>query len=195
MLEAIFVLIAMFGAFYFVEFVYPLNERGGIFAFFVILVAVFLIIAPGMYSMITGAPFVLTTKKRLSAMIKLGNFKKTDVVYDLGCGDGRIVREVAKCGVKKAIGYEFSFFTFLLAKLRTFLNGGAEEIYFRNFWKEDFTDSTVIVCFLLPKPMEKIKKEIWPKLKKGTRIVSNDAKLPGVVPEKELHKVFLYIKK
>lgn len=195
MLEAIFVLLAMILGFKMVEMLYGLGQEIWVYGFALILGLSILLILPGMYAMITGAPFVLTTKKRLSAMIKLGNFKKTDVVYDLGCGEGRIIRAVAKCGVKKAVGYEFSLFTYLLARIKTLFLRGKEKIYFRNFWKEDFKDATVIVCFLLPKPMAKIKREIWPKLKKGTRLVSNDAKLPGVKPEKELHKVFLYIKK
>jgi len=195
MLEAVFVLIAMFLGFKLVVILYPVGYGFWILGFGILLVLAILLILPGMYAMITGAPFVLTTKKRLEAMIKLGNFKKTDVVYDLGCGEGRIIRAVAKCGVAKAVGYEFSFFTYLLAKAKTFLKGGNEKIYFRNFWKGDYGKATVIVCFLLPKPMARIKKEIWPKLKKGTKLISNDFKIPGVKPEKELHKVFLYIKK
>lgn len=195
MLEAVFVLIAMVLGFKLVAVLYPVGCGLWIFGFGILLFLAILLILPGMYAMVTGAPFVLTTKKRLEAMMKLGNFKKTDVVYDLGCGEGRIIRAVAKRGVKKAVGYEFSLFTYLVAKIKTFFKRGKEKIYFRNFWKEDFKDATIIVCFLLPKPMAKIKKEVWSKLKKGTRIVSNDAKLPGVKPEKELHKVFLYIKK
>src|SRR5262249_16041281 len=41
-------------------------------------------------------PYVPTTEEALKAMLKLANVKKTDVVYDLGCGDGRIVIAAAK---------------------------------------------------------------------------------------------------
>ena len=41
-------------------------------------------------------PYVPTTEAAVEAMLKLGEVKKTDVVYDLGCGDGRIVITAAK---------------------------------------------------------------------------------------------------
>ena len=46
-------------------------------------------------------PYVPTTEEAVKAMLKLGDVKKTDAVYDLGCGDGRIVIAAAKeCGAR-----------------------------------------------------------------------------------------------
>lgn len=195
MLEALFVLIAMFFGFKLVESLHSHGYASWLVVFGVIISIVIIAILPGIYAMITGAPFVLTTKKRLGAMMKLGVFKKTDIVYDLGCGDGRIIREIAKRGVKKAIGYELSIFTCFLAKLRVFFGGGSEKIYLKNFWKQNYRDADVIVCFLLSEPMKRIRREIWPQLKRGAKFISNDARLPGLKADKELYKVYLYIKK
>ena len=156
----------------------------------VVLILSFLLITPGFYAMITGAPFVLTKQKQLKAILKLGNFRSGDVVYELGCGDGRIIRAVAKQGVKKAVGYEFSIPTFLYAVLKS---RGKEKIYFRNFWKEDYSDSSVLILFLLDNAMREFEKEIWPKLKKGTRVVSNSF-LMSFDADESLDGVYLYIK-
>lgn len=145
--------------------------------------------------MIFGAPLTITGNKRAEAILKLGNFKKEDVVYDLGCGDGGLIHKISKKGVKKAIGYEFSIPTYVVAVIRKWLVGGKEEIRYCNFWRQNYKDADVVVCFLLPHSMKTVKKKIWPQLKRGVRLISNDSKLPGVSADKELHKVYLYTKK
>jgi SAM-dependent methyltransferase len=159
------------------------------------LVALVFFIFPGVYAMLFGAPLTITSKRRFSAMLELGKFKKSDVVYDLGCGDGRVIHKISKEGVKKAIGYELSIPTFLVAIVRKWVVRGEEEIRFGNFWNQDYEKATVLICFLLPDSMKQFEKKIWPKLPKGARVLSNDAQMKNVKPEKELHKVYLYLKK
>jgi hypothetical protein len=158
-------------------------------------VALIFFVFPGIYSMIFGAPLTITSRKRRNAIIELGNFKKNDVVYDLGCGDGKLIHEISKRGVKEAIGYEFSVPTYIVAVIRKWLVQGRERIFYKNFWKRDYSKATKIVCFLLPNSMRKLKKEIWANLRRGVMLISNDAKLPGIKAEKEMHNVYLYIKK
>lgn len=145
--------------------------------------------------MIFGAPYVSTTKKRLAAVIKLGDFKKSDVVYELGCGDGRIIRRVAEKGVKKAIGLEFSIPTYFLAKAKAVWFEGKEKILFRNFWRMDLSKADVVICFLLDRTMKDFEDKIWPKLKKGARVISNEFRLEKVEPDESLDMVYLYVKK
>lgn len=155
----------------------------------------FVFIITGIYSMYFGAPFIPTNDKKLKTILKFGNFSKNGVVFDLGCGDGKIIREIAKCGVKEAIGYEFSIPTYFLAKLKTFFAKGKEKIIFGNFWKKDFSNADVLVCYLLIKSMKDFEKIIWPKLKKGTRVISNEFKMENVSHDEVCDRVYLYIKK
>jgi hypothetical protein len=64
---------------------------------------VFLFLLPGFYAAVTGGPFVPSSRKRHQDMIKLADLKPSDVVYDLGCGDGRLIFQAAK-SAKEAIG-------------------------------------------------------------------------------------------
>lgn len=145
--------------------------------------------------MMKGAPFVPSMNAAVVGMLKLGKFKKTDRVVDIGCGDGKVIRRIAKEGVKEAVGYELSVPTFLLARLKTFFGGGKEKIRFGNFWHQDFSKYDVIVCFLLIESMADFERTIWLKLKKGTRVVSNAFKLKNVPIAAEKDGVYLYVKK
>lgn len=160
-----------------------------------LLVLLLLLIYPGVYAMMKGAPFVPSMDQAVKAMIELGKFKKTDRVVDIGCGDGKLVRKIAKEGVKEAVGYELSIPTFLLARFKTYMNGGKEKICFGNFWYQDLSKYDVIVCFLLVEAMTNFEKDVWPKLRKGTRVVSNAFKLKHVPIKEEKDGVYLYVKK
>lgn len=159
--------------------------------FLLLLVLVF----PGMYSTLKGAPYLRTGNKRLKAMLGLADLQADDRVVDLGCGDGKVIAAVSDYGVKEAVGYEFSIPTFFVARVRRFLRKGGEKIVFGNFWKKKIDDFDVVICFLLEKTMLDFEEKIWPKLKKGTRVVSNEFKMKAVPPDREDGRVYLYVKK
>lgn len=154
----------------------------------------FVLVLPGLYAMYFGAPFLISSKKRIEDMLEIGDFKAHDRVVDLGCGDGRILRMLRKKGVKNLTGYEFSLPTYLWAKFLSFYYHGSEKIYWRNFWRENLEGFNVLICFLLPKTMLDFERKIWPKLAKGTRVISNEFKMKNVRPSKTCGHVYLYIK-
>ncbi len=132
---------------------------------------------PTIYAML-GAPFVPTHMKQVKRMIEAGNLKKGMKIYDLGCGDGRLVHEASVIvGRSNAIGYEYSPIVYLWAKfLSIFWRGG--EIKYGNIWNQDFSNADVIFCYLLPKAMAKFEKTLLPKLKPGSLIVSHAFEFP-----------------
>lgn len=152
------------------------------------------LILPGVYAMVSGAPFVPTSDRSVMAMLELGKFRRDDRVVDIGCGDGKLVRAIAGAGVKSAVGYEFSIPTYLWARIRSFFGGKGEKIVFANFWKKDFGQVDVVACFLLTNAMGRFEKEIWPKLKKGSRVLSNIFKLKHVKPVAYKDGIYLYVK-
>ncbi|MFC1732436.1 class I SAM-dependent methyltransferase [candidate division KSB1 bacterium] len=150
-----------------------------------------LLLIPGFYAAITSGPFVPSSRKRHKTMLDLADLKPTDVVYDLGCGDGRLIfRSVKFC--KKAIGYELSIPLYLFGKMRQLFNPKTAQIRYGNIWKQDYKDANVIFCYLLPNAMKQFYKEVWPTLKPGTRVISNAFQMHEIKPTKKEKKVYLY---
>jgi SAM-dependent methyltransferase len=147
---------------------------------------------PGLYAMITGAPFVPSSQKIMEKMMELANIQPGERVYDLGCGDGRVVRAAAKQGAR-SIGFELSPFVYIIAKLRSLFLPNTS-IRFRDFWGQNLADADVVFCYLLTASMQTFKKELWPTLKPGTRVVSHAFAMEGIEPSKQIGDVRLYVK-
>lgn len=158
------------------------------------LVLLLVLVLPGLYSFMFGAPYVRTDKKKVQAIVGLIG-QNAGRVAELGCGDGRIIRKIAGEGALEACGYEFSVPTFLVAKFINFVSRGKARIYFKNFWKEDYSEFDVLVVFLNDNSMKRFKEEIWPTLKRGAKLVSNEFELPGVKYADVSGRVWVYIKK
>lgn len=108
----------------------------------------------------------------VSAMLDLAKLRPGDVLIDLGSGDGRVVMEAARRGVR-AIGIEDNY---ELVKLsRQLISeaglGGACEIRCQNFLEDDLSEATVITMFLDRAPHVKLLKKLA--ALSGVRIVSN----------------------
>jgi len=151
-----------------------------------------------------GAPFVPSGKKTIQKMIELAGKLKGKVIFDLGCGDGRILLAAAKNGAQKVIGIEVSPPIFFIAKLNKFFAGNPKnvEIRFGNFFRDpDISKADIIFAFLFPNLMEKIFNEIWPKLKPGTKIISHGFRPKSIKPDQEIPrvgrigKIFIFEKK
>lgn len=131
-----------------------------------------IIIIPTVIAMATGAPFVPTPMARVEKMLALAKVKKGERVYDIGCGDGRMVYVAANDYGARAIGYELSPLVYLLARVRKILWGSKARIEFRDFRYKDLSDADVIVCYLLPDALARLQPKLETELKKGARVVS-----------------------
>ncbi len=145
------------------------------------------IVVPTLYAMIAGAPFVPTPMNQVDRMLKAAKIKPGEKVYDLGCGDGRLVYKAATDYKAVAVGYEYSpfvwFWAWLLKKIAW---KSSAKVLLRNFWTQDLRDADVLITYLLPHSMEHMKKLILPQLKKGARVISHAFPLEGV---KEVEKL------
>ena len=146
------------------------------------------LLVPTTYTMIKGAPFVPTQMKQVDRMLKAVPIKPGMKVYDLGSGDGRLVHKAAKKYKAKATGFEYSPLVWLWAKFLSLFWRSEAKLKFGNLFKQDLSDADVIVCYLLPGPMKKMREEIYPKLKKGAFIVSHAFHLPDAKVWKKLPK-------
>lgn len=142
-----------------------------------------------------GAPYEGIKEKPLKEMIKIANPKKEDIVVDLGSGDGRIVIEFAKKGIR-AVGLEINPFLVIYSR-RKIKKLGLEKtakIYWKNFWREDFKKFSIITTFQYFTISKKLENKIKKECKKGTKIISHYWKFPNLKIKKEKEKIYLYQK-
>jgi precorrin-6B methylase 2 len=113
----------------------------------------------------------------VTAMLKLAGVTKTDVVYDLGCGDGKIVIAAAKSFGARGVGIEIDPEQVKAANAAVKAAGvaGRVTIIAGNIFDPaiKISDATVVTLFLLQSLNEKLRPRLEAELKPGTRIVSN----------------------
>jgi len=130
-------------------------------------------------------PYVPTRTPVVEAMLKLANLQKSDVLYDLGCGDGRIVVTAAKNYGVTAVGYDIDPERIAEANQNAKEAGVSGKVKFVNadLFETDLNKATVITMYLLPSVNMKLRPKILA-LKPGTRIVSHAFDMGDWKPEK-----------
>jgi SAM-dependent methyltransferase len=132
--------------------------------------------------------YVPTTNEAVEAMLKLADVKKTDVVYDLGCGDGRIVIAAAKNRGARGVGIDIDPGRISESKENAKKASVEKLVRFErtDLFLADIHDATVITLFLLPEMNLKLLPKLLRDLKPGARIVSNTFDMGDWKPDKEV---------
>lgn len=163
--------------------------------FYFLLILMSLFLALPVFISFRTAPYVPTRKKQGEAMIKLADLKSNDRVWEIGCGDARILREVYKLGVKECVGFDISFLLIFYNILRSKIRGEKIRFSVKNIWNLEYKNVDVIFCYLLPVAMKRFEAEVFSKLPAGTKLISNSFRLPNTPCDAEMDHAFLYIKK
>jgi precorrin-6B methylase 2 len=129
--------------------------------------------------------FVPTPQEVVDRMLELAQVTKDDLVYDLGCGDGRIVATAAKKYGCKAIGFDIDPQRIKESKETVKENGVEDLVQIReeDIFKLDLSEASVVTLYLLPSLNVKLIPQLE-KLKPGCRIVSHAFDMRGVKPDK-----------
>lgn len=132
-------------------------------------------------------PYVPTTEEAVQAMLKLAGVT-TDIVYDLGCGDGRIVIAAAKTYGARGIGIDINPVRIAEAKKNAQKAGVENLVRFEenDLFQADIHEASVVTLFRLPEINLKLRPKLLHDLKPGTRIVSNTFDMDDWKPDKEL---------
>jgi len=133
-------------------------------------------------------PFVPTTDEAVTAMLKLAGVGKNDVVYDLGCGDGRIVIAAAKQYGARAVGIDIDPVRIGEAKENAKKAGVENTVRFEenDLFKADIHEASVVTLFLLNSVNLRLRPKLLADLKPGTRVVSNTFDMGDWKPDKQL---------
>jgi precorrin-6B methylase 2 len=145
--------------------------------------------------------YVPTPPKVVEAMLKLADVKQNDLLYDLGCGNGRIVVTAAKQHGCHAIGFDIDPKR-IQASVENVKKNQMEklvQIKQEDIFELDLSKATVITLYLLPGLNVRLIPQLE-KLKPGSRIVSHDFDMKGVKPDKVItvkaggrdHTVYLW---
>jgi SAM-dependent methyltransferase len=128
--------------------------------------------------------YVPTPEAVVDRMLELARVGPNDVVYDLGCGDGRIVAAAAARYGAHAIGYDIDPVRVAEAH-HTIARYGVErlvQIEQRDIFTLDLSAASVVALYLLPELNVRLLPQLE-RMKPGSRIVSHDFDIAGVVPE------------
>jgi SAM-dependent methyltransferase len=131
-------------------------------------------------------PYVRTPDKVVSAMLKLAGVKGSDVVYDLGCGDGRIVIAGAKDYGAHGVGIDIDPQRIQEARENARKAGVEALVKFEvnDLFASDIHNATVVALYLLPDVNLRLRPKLLRDLKPGTRIVSHDFHMGDWKPDK-----------
>lgn len=155
-----------------------------LFILLVVFVLLILSIAILIILFYTRVPFVRTPGRVIDKIIKTAGINAKDIVYDLGCGDAKVMVEVAKRTGAKVVGFEISPWAFFLGRLRIRFTKSKTKILYKNFYKENLAPADVIFCFLIDSVMEKVGKQLETQLRPGTTVISFAFHIPQWQPSK-----------
>lgn len=120
-------------------------------------------------------PYVPTTEPAVEAMLKLAKVGRSDVVYDLGCGDGRIVIAAALKFGARGVGIDIDPKRISEARANARKAGVEHGVRFieQDLFRADISEATVVTLFLLDHVNLRLRPKLLSELKPGTRVVSN----------------------
>jgi len=119
--------------------------------------------------------------------LRLAKVRSSDVVYDLGCGDGRIVIAAARGYGARGVGIDIDPERIREAKENARRAGVENRVEFRqqDLFQAEFRDATVVTLFLLPALNKRLRPQLEA-LKPGTRIISNTFEIGDWKPAREI---------
>ncbi len=150
----------------------------------------------------TLAPAFPTPQTIVEHMLALAEVKPNEVVYDLGCGDGRIVITAAQKFHARAVGIEIrrDIFETTLGKVNSLGLNDQVRIVHGNALQTDLSEADVVTLYLLTSSNERLKPVLTKYLKRSARVVSHDFEIRGWRPtlvekmkvEGRPHSIYLY---
>lgn len=143
-------------------------------------------------------PYEPSSPNIVLEMLKLANVGKRDVVYDLGCGDGRIVIAAAEKFGARGVGIDIDPERIAEAQENARKAGVTARVLFRNedLFEADIKPATAVMLYLWPEVNLKLLPKLLRELKPGTRIVSHSHDMGDWKPEKETevegHRIYFW---
>jgi SAM-dependent methyltransferase len=146
--------------------------------------------------------YVPTPHNVVAEMLRLVAVKPTDVVYDLGCGDGRVVITAAKRYNARGVGIDIDPQRIKESRANARQAGVAKRVKFfqQDLFETDIREASVVALYLLPELNRKLRPKLLSDLRPGTRVVSHDFDMGDWHPDRVIyvqgtyeHSVFYWV--
>jgi len=120
-------------------------------------------------------PYVSTPHAIVDEMVRLADVKASDVVYDLGCGDGRLVIAAVKKTGCRGVGIDIDPERIKESRANARAAGVQDRVRFveQNFFASDIREATVMLIYLFPDINIRLRAKFLSEMKPGSRLVSN----------------------
>ena len=170
------------------------------FLIFMLLFAVmilFIITSAFLGFLLTRVQFVPTLKNEIEFIVNKLGVSSRDVFYDLGSGDGKVVFLVEKLSGAKAVGFELTWWTHLLAGFKKIVKRSSAQFKNQNFFKHSWSEANYIYGYLFPPLMGRVEKKFLADCKPGSIAIIRDFPFPNMeytdkfyLPKK--HEIYIY---
>jgi SAM-dependent methyltransferase len=144
-------------------------------------------------------PYVPTRQETVDEMLRMARVGADDVVYDLGCGDGRIVISAARDHGARGVGIDIDPERISEANENAVKAGVTDRVRFieGDLFEADFSEATAVTLYLLPAVNLKLRPQLLAQLRPGTPVVSHDFSMAEWEPDAEkqvgLDHLYLWI--
>lgn len=134
-------------------------------------------------------PYVPTPENIVAEMIKMAGINRDDIVYDLGCGDGRIIIMACRKTGARGVGVDIDPERIRESRANARIAGVEGKVTFiqQDLFKIDFSEATVLALYLLPELNEKLRPLILTEMRPGTRVISHNYGMGDWEPDKARH--------
>lgn len=120
-------------------------------------------------------PYVPTPQEVVDRMLQIARVGKNDLVYDLGCGDGRMVVTAARKYGARGIGIDIDPQRIAEARANAAKAKVADRVQFTvgDLFKTDLSKANVVTLYLLNSINRQLRPQLWRQLEVGTRVISH----------------------
>ncbi|MFA7503274.1 MAG: methyltransferase domain-containing protein [Burkholderiaceae bacterium] len=136
-------------------------------------------------------PYVPTPMPVVERMLELARIEPGDTVYDLGCGDGRIVIEAARRYGVQGVGIDLDPVRVEEALENVARAGVGDRVRIRqgDLFETDLSPADVVTLYLLPEVNQRLRPRLWHDLREGARVVSHDFHMGSTWPPDHSEKL------
>lgn len=148
-------------------------------------------------------PFVPTPREVVDEMLRLAEIKEGDVLYDLGCGDGRIVITAAERFKIRGVGIDLNPVRIQESQENAVKAGVSRQVRFieGDLFEADISEASVVTLYLLSSVNLRLRPKLFKELKPGTRVVSHDFDMGDWKADREVtvnndydyHRVYYWV--